>query len=66
MKAVKEEKGVSVALTQTVQPPSIQKGPVEGMLLIDGRPAIERADMPTISLDFLMKYQQKRPDDKGT
>lgn len=31
------------------QPQSVTKGPVEGIILVDGRPQTERADMPTIS-----------------
>lgn len=31
------------------QPPQITKGPVEGIIIVDGRPQIERVDMPTIS-----------------
>ncbi len=29
--------------------PSIRKGPMEGMIILDGRPTMERCDMPTIS-----------------
>ncbi len=31
------------------QPQSVTKGPVEGIIIVDGRPQTERADMPTIS-----------------
>lgn len=37
---------------------SINRGPVEGMLLIDGRPQIERADMSTLSFDSVGALQQ--------
>lgn len=29
--------------------PHITKGPVEGIIIVDGRPRMERVDMPTIS-----------------
>lgn len=31
------------------QPQSVTKGPVEGIIIVDGRPRMERVDMPTIS-----------------
>lgn len=31
------------------QQPHITKGPVEGVIIVDGRPQMERVDMPTIS-----------------
>lgn len=29
--------------------PFVRKGPMEGMVIVDGRPKIEHCDMPTIS-----------------
>ena len=29
--------------------PSVRKGPMEGMIIVDGHPEMERSDMPTIS-----------------
>lgn len=31
------------------QPQSVTKGPVEGSAIVDGRPQMERVDMPTFS-----------------
>lgn len=31
------------------QPPHITKSSVEGIIIVDGRPQMERVDMPTIS-----------------
>lgn len=28
---------------------SVRKGPMEGMVIVDGKPCMERSDMPTIS-----------------
>lgn len=39
---------------QVLQEPVIRKGPVEGLLIVDGRPQVERADMPTISFESIM------------
>lgn len=39
---------------QVLQEPVIRKGPVEGLLIMDGRPQVERADMPTISFENIM------------
>lgn len=39
------------------QPPHIIKGPVEGIIIVDGRPQMERVDMPTIS--FTKKQLQE-------
>lgn len=33
--------------------PAIRKGPIEGLLIVDGLPQTERADMPTISFDSI-------------
>ena len=49
------------------QVPVIRKGPVEGVLIVDGRPQVERADMPTISFESIMALmkmneQQERKD----
>lgn len=49
------------------QAPVIRKGPVEGVLIVDGRPQVERADMPTISFESIMALmkmneQQERKD----
>lgn len=43
--------------------PLIQKGPMEGMVIVDGRPQMESCDMPTISfseaeLKRLAEYYQ--------
>ena len=37
---------------------SIHRGPVEGMILVDGRPQIENVDMPTLSFDSIEALQQ--------
>lgn len=29
--------------------PSVRKGPMEGMVIVDGKPKMEHCDMPTIS-----------------
>ncbi len=31
------------------KPQSVTKGPIEGIIIVDGRPQMERVDMPTIS-----------------
>lgn len=36
---------------------SVQHGPVEGMLLVDGRPAMEAVDMPVISFDSIQAIE---------
>lgn len=32
-----------------LEPQSVTKGPIEGIIIVDGRPQMERVDMPTIS-----------------
>ena len=43
------------------QPPRITKGPVEGIIIVDGRPRMERVDMSTISVskDALKRLQEQ-------
>lgn len=46
-------------------PPAITPGPMEGLILVNGRPQIERADLPTISFSAeaiaeLQRRQQQR------
>lgn len=31
----------------------VQKGPVEGMIFVNGRPQVESVDMPTITFDSI-------------
>lgn len=41
--------------------PHITKGPVEGIIIVDGRPRMERVDMPTISFSKeALKQLQER------
>ena len=47
------------------QPQNVTRGPVEGIIIVDGRPQTERADMPTISfskeaLKRLQEQHQKK------
>lgn len=37
---------------------SIQKGPIEGILIVNGRPQVEKADMPTISFESIRAILQ--------
>ncbi|MCI9403651.1 MAG: hypothetical protein HFF04_08275 [Oscillospiraceae bacterium] len=37
----------------SITPHTIQKGPLEGMVMVDGRPQVEQADMLTISFDSI-------------
>lgn len=42
--------------------PRVQKGPMEGMIIVGGRPQMERVDMPTISFESIqaiMKMNEK-------
>lgn len=44
---------------------SIRKGPMEGVLIVDGRPQMERMDMPSISFESILALQrinQKREE----
>lgn len=43
------------------QPQSVTRGPVEGIIIVDGRPQTERADMPTISFtkEALKRLQEQ-------
>lgn len=36
---------------------SVRKGPVEGVLIVNGRPRMERADMPCISFESILALQ---------
>lgn len=38
--------------------PSVHKGPMEGILIVDGRPQMERMDMPTISFESILALQR--------
>lgn len=44
--------------------PSIHKGPVEGVLIVNGRPRMERADMPCISFESILALQRYNEDHK--
>lgn len=35
----------------------VRKGPVEGILIVNGRPKMERADMPCISFESILALQ---------
>lgn len=43
------------------QPQRITKGPVEGIVIVDGRPQTERVDMPTVSFskEALKRLQEQ-------
>lgn len=43
-------------------PLAITPGPVEGLILVNGRPQIERADLPTISfgVDAIAELQRRQ------
>lgn len=36
----------------------VQKGPIEGIVIVNGRPQMERADMPTISFETIQVLKQ--------
>lgn len=40
------------------KPQSVSVGPVEGMILVDGRPQMERMDMPCISFESILAMQR--------
>lgn len=44
--------------------PSIHKGPMEGVLIVDGRPQMERMDMPTISFESILALQRFNDEHK--
>lgn len=37
---------------------AIRKGPMEGMILVDGKPQIERSDMPVLSFESILALQR--------
>lgn len=37
---------------------SVSAGPMEGMILVDGRPQMEYADMPCISFESILAMQR--------
>ncbi len=43
------------------QPQSVTRGPVEGIIIVDGRPQMERVDMPTIpfSAEVIRRLQEQ-------
>jgi len=36
---------------------AVCKGPMEGILIVDGRPQMERMDMPSISFESILALQ---------
>ncbi len=44
------EEGLSVPDKKVTAPaaPVVHRGPMEGVVIVNGRPQVERADMPTI------------------
>lgn len=38
--------------------PTVHKGPLEGILIVDGRPQTECLDMPTISFESILALQR--------
>lgn len=47
------------------QPQIVTRGPVEGIIIVDGRPQTERADMPTISFskEALKRLQEQHKEE---
>lgn len=41
---------------------SVQKGPMEGMVIVGGHPHMEAADMPTISFESILAIQRRLKD----
>lgn len=41
----------------THSPYTVHKGPTEGILIVDGRPHMERMDMPSISFESILALQ---------
>lgn len=44
------------------QPQNVTRGPVEGIIIVDGRPRMERVDMPTISFESILALQRRIQD----
>lgn len=56
-----QAKTVEVVTPQAEVPVIIsapQKGPMEGMIIVGGRPQMERSDMPTISFESILAIQR--------
>lgn len=54
-----ERKTVGIAV------PSIRKGPMEGILIVDGRQQMECLDMPSISFESILalqRFNEQHPD----
>ncbi len=45
------------------EPIAFQKGPIEGIILVNGRPQIERSDMPTISFESIQALMKLKDSD---
>ncbi len=45
------------------EPISVQKGPIEGIILVNGRPQMERSDMPTISFESIQALMKLKDSD---
>ncbi len=52
-------------LTAQQMPQSIRKGPIEGLLLVDGYPQMERMDMPVICFESILALQRFNEDQRG-
>lgn len=60
--------GKAQPFTSGQMPPTIRKGPVEGIVIVNGRPQTERVDMPTISFESiqaLMEFNERRQKEKS-
>lgn len=45
--------------------PSVHKGPIEGILIVDGRQQMECLDMPSISFESILalqRFNEQHPD----
>lgn len=45
--------------------PTVHRGPLEGILIVDGRPQMECLDMPTISFESILalqRFNEQHPD----
>lgn len=39
--------------------PHVAPGPIEGILIVNGRPQMERVDMPTISFEQIARLKEQ-------
>ncbi len=60
-----DAKKADMDLTAQQMQRTVRKGPMEGLLIVDGHPQMERMDMPGIRFESILALQRFNEDQRG-